>query len=283
MSRNLLIALLGTALLAPSLAAAAPGPDATFDPISMDRLTPETTFGVDFGYEVWDEPAGYRDLTVFGLNIGGHYMTPGGLGGYLAVPLSYIGVDIPVLGINDSELALGNVEAGIAYAKRFRGNTSLVLHGGVALPTADDDGAGAFQAFASVPRFGDLVQRWPNSTWLRFGLSPMGKAGALFWRADVGLDLALDDDNNNDISPAFHLNVGGGVDLGAAQLLGELVTNVLDSAGDDTASTFMLGARFVSGDLRPGIALLFPVWFENDYDALEFAVVASLAVHVGSR
>ncbi|MDB4960460.1 MAG: hypothetical protein JWP01_459 [Myxococcales bacterium] len=261
---------------------AAPGTDAYFDPLTMDRHTPDTTFGIDVGYEVWDEPPGYRDITVFGLNIGGHYMTPGGLGGYLNVPLSYVSLDIPPL-VNDSELALGNVEAGIAYAKRFRGNTALVLHAGVALPTADDDGAGAFQAYASVPRYGDLVQRWPNSTWLRFGLSPMGRSGVLFWRADVGLDLALDDDNANEISPAFHVNVGGGVDLGAAQLLGELVTNVIDTSGDDSASTFALGARFVSGNLRPGLALMFPVGFDDTNDALEFALVLSLAVHAASR
>jgi hypothetical protein len=282
MSRNLLFAALAASLVTPAMAQAAPE-DATFDPLTMDRLTPDTTFAVDFGYEVWNEPAGYRKITVFGLNVGGHYMTPGGIGGYLSIPLSYIDLDIPILGINDSEMALGNIEAGVAYAKRFSGNTSLVLHGGIALPTADDDGPGALQAYASVPRYGDLVQRWPNSTWLRLGLSPMGRQGILFWRADVGLDLAINDDNSSSISPAFHVNVGGGVDLGAAQLLGELVTNVVDSTGDDSASTFALGARFASGNLRPGIGLLFPLGFDGLNDNLDFALVLSLAVHVQPR
>jgi len=79
-----------------------------------------------------------------------------------------------------------------------------------------------------------------------------GRQGKLFWRADLGIDLAIDDDNNaGDIAPVFRVNLGGGVDLGGVQLLGELVTDVIDSnGGDDSASTLAFGARFVSGNLR---------------------------------
>lgn len=258
--------------------------DTFFDPLSMDRLTPETTVGVDFGYEVWDEPPGVNSIDAFGLNLAGHYVSPSGAGGYLTLPLSYVAVDS--LLFDESELAIGNLEAGAMYAKRFRNDVSLVVHGGIALPTADDDGVGALQAYASVPRYGDLVQRWPDSTWLRLGVSPMGRSGILFWRADLGLDLALDDDNAaGDISPVLRLNVGGGLDLGGAQLLGELVTNVVDSAGDDTASTLTLGARFVSGSLRPGVGLLFPLGFGDgsQEDFIDFAIILSLTGRVGPR
>lgn len=289
MSRNLLLASLSAALLAPGLAVA----DTAFDPLSMDRHTPTSTVGVDFGYEQWDEPPGYDHITVFGITVGGHYMTPGGFGGYLAVPLSYIDYDYGIgpIRFNDSELALGNIEAGFQYAKWLRPDTAMVFHAGLALPTADDDGAGLFQAYASVPRYGDLVQRWPNSTWLRLGLSPMGRSGKVFWRADLGLDLAIDDENGTnagDIAPVFRVNVGGGVDLGSAQLLGELVTDIIDSnGGDDSASTLTLGARFVSGNLRPGVGLLFPLGFENQNgqqnDYLNFALILSLSVHIDPR
>lgn len=279
MSRNLLLASLCAVLLAPGLAVA----DIAFDPLSMDRHTPVTTFGVDFGYEQWDEPPLVNDLTVFALTVGGHYMTPGGFGGYVAVPLSYVSVESVLF--DDSELALGNIEGGFQYAKWLRSDAAVVLHAGLGLPTADDDDAGALQYYASVPRYGDLVQRLPNTTWFRLGVSPMGRSGKVFWRADLGLDLAIDDDANaGDIAPIFHVNVGGGVDLGGAQLLGELVTTVIDSNNDDSASTLTLGARFVSGNLRPGIGLLFPLGFENqngqNQEYLDFALILSLAVHI---
>jgi len=279
MSRPRLTAALLASVLVPSTALASP--DTTFDPLSMDRQTFRSTVNVDFGYEFWDDPPLVNDITVFGLTIAGQYMAPSGVGGYAAIPLSYVSIDSPLF--DDSEFAVGNIELGGVYAKKVRHNTSLVFHAGVALPTADDDGAGGLQAYASVPRYGDLVQRWPNSTWLRLGFSPMGREGKLFWRADVGLDFALDDDNGGgDISPILRLNIGGGIDLGSVSLLGELVTNIVDSDGDDTASTFTLGARFASGNLRPGIGLLFPIGFENQNgqqnEYLDFALIASLAV-----
>lgn len=286
MSRKLHVALFCAALLAPGLALA----DTVFDPLSMDRHTPTTTVGVDFAYEQWDEPPGYDHINVLGLTVGGHYMTPEGFGGYLAVPLSYIDVEYNLgpFQSNDSELAIGNIEGGFQFAKWFRPDTAVVFHAGLALPTADDDGAGVYQFYAAAPRYGDLVQRWPNSTWLRLGLSPMGRSGKLFWRADLGLDLAVNDDNNaGDIAPIFRVNVGGGVDLGGAQLLGELVTDVVDSnGGDDSASTLTLGARFVSGNLRPGVGLLFPIGFENNgqnQDYLDFALILSLSIHLDQR
>lgn len=286
MSRTRLAAALLASFLAPGLALA--NPDRTFDPLSMDRHTPDTTVTVDFGYEFWDDPPLYDEIGAFGLTIGGHFMSASGLGGYLAVPLSYINID-PVLFDGDSELAVGNIEAGVAYSKWVRTNTAVVFHGGLALPTADDDGPGAAQAYASVPRYGDLVQRVPNSTWLRLGVSPMGREGKLFWRADFGLDLAIDDDNGGgDISPILRLNVGGGVDLGSVTLLGELVTNIVDNDnGDDTASTLALGARFASGNLRPGVGLLFPLGFEGSngqqQEYLELVLLASLAVHIDTN
>ncbi len=265
--------LVAATLLALSAPASA---DITFDSLSMDRHVPTSRLNFDLGYEVWDDPDGV-DTTVMGINIGGQFVGSTGLGGYANIPLSYLSLENPL--VRDSELALGNIEAGVVYSKWLRGHTAVVFHGGVALPTADDDGPGAFQAFAAVPRFGDFVQRQPNSTWLRLGVSPMGRGGILFWRADIGLDLALDEDSS-DLSPFFRINVGGGVDLGTAQLLAELVTDIADNGGgDDSASTFALGARFVSGNLRPGIGLLFPVGV-NNYENLEFVVIASLAVHL---
>jgi len=259
-----------------STASAEPG-DPTFDSLSMGRHTPITTLSFELGYEVWDEP-GTTDINVMSLNVAGHFVGRRGVGGYFVLPLTYL--DLRVVGLEDSDLAIGNIELGGIYTKFF-GTTALVFHGGVALPTAQDEDAAAFQFFGAFTRMADAPLRVLDSTWLRFGISPMGRAGSFLWRADAGLDLALDEDQS-DLSPIFHLNVGGGIDLGSAQLLVELVNVFSDEpAGDDDASTITLGARFTSGNLRPGIGLLFPIDFDGA-DAFEWALLGSLAVRLPS-
>ena len=116
---------------------------------------------------------------------------------------------------------------------------------------------------------------------VRLALSQLAVLPALY-----GLMLAAND--AGEIAPIFRINVGGGVDLGGAQLLAELVTDVIDSnGGDDSASTFTLGARFASGNLRPGVGLLFPIGFENQnngfHDYIDFALILSLSIHVDQR
>ena len=272
---------LATATLAGARGLAlADSPDAIFDPLTMDHHTPVSTLDVDFAYVAYDEPMNV-DVTAMGLAISGQYVTLGGFGGYLSIPLSYLDGAIPGL-VDDSELALGNLELGGLWSKFFdrNPNAAIVVHGGIALPTAGEEGIAALQYLASSPRYGDLVQRTPDSTWLRLGVSPMGRSGILFWRADVGLDLALEE-NDSSLSPVFRINVGGGLDLGSAHLLVELVTNVVDDdRADEVASTLALGARFLSGNVRPGFALLLPVDFNGPILDPEFAISASLAVRL---
>lgn len=265
------------ALFVMSLAgsAAAQSGEPTFDSLSMGRHTPLTTLSFELGYEVWDEP-GNSDITVIPMNIAGHFIGETGLGGYFVLPLTYL--DIENLVFQDSGMALGNIELGGIYTK-FMGRTALVFHGGVALPTAQDDDIAGAQGLGSFTRLADVPLRTLDSTWLRLGFSPMGRGGNFVWRADVGIDLALDEDNS-DYSPIFHVNVGGGFDLGSALLLAELV-NVFtdDDAADDDGSTFTIGARFLSGNLRPGVGLLFPIDLDG-FDDFEWALLGSLAVRL---
>lgn len=255
-------------------ATAEPG-DPTFDSLSMGRHTPITTLSFEFGYEVWDEPAN-TDITVMPINIAGHFIGDRGVGGYFVVPLTYIDVE-NILG-DDSGMVLGNVEAGGIYTK-YMGSTALLFHAGVALPTAQDEDIATAQGLGSFTRIADLPLRVIDSTWLRLGVSPMGRSGSFVWRADAGIDLALDEDSS-ELSPIFHLSVGGGVDLGSATLLAELVNAFSDEdAGDDDASTFAVGARFSSGNLRPGVGLLFPIDFDG-FDNFEWALLGSLAVRL---
>lgn len=280
MKRIAVIASLAAAAAAVPASALAQRADAIFDPITMDHHTPVSTLNVDFAYAAYDELPG-EDLTVMGFALAGQYVSRRGVGIYGTLPLSYISVDnvAPQVPFEDSEFALGNLELGGLYSKWLSPSAALVLHAGLALPTAGDDSVAAIQSLAAVPRFGDFVQRVPESTWLRLGASPMGRAGKLFWRADVGLDLALDEDAS-DVSPVFHLNVGAGADLRTVHLLAELVTSIVDDESDDeVASTLAIGARFVSGNLRPGVALMLPVGNDRGND-LDFALAFSLAARL---
>jgi len=284
--QRLSLALLFLVVAAGTAAAQNEPADRVHDPLTMDRLTPVSTLNLDFGYEIWDDDLFYDQ--VIGLTIAGHFVSTTGLGGYVVLPLSFITTQDNAFGGDESDAILGNLELGGLYAKPLGRDADLVLHGGLALPTANDDFGGGeldlFQAVASVPRWGDLVDRVPNTTWLRLGVSPMGRASMFFWRADVGLDLMLDDDDNTgvDISPVIRVNVGGGVDLGTIDLMAELDTNIVDDDSnddDDSASTLALGGRFGAGNVQPGLGLIVPLGFDN-LENLEFVVLASMAIRL---
>ena len=276
--RRILIVLL---VLAPAASVHAEPGAPWFDPLSMDRHTPVSSLSFDLGYEVWDTP-GNTDLTVAGITVGGQYVGRQNFGGYINVPLTYVSEDGNIFGVDlhDSDLMIGNLEVGGVFTKWFNPNTSLVGHIGIALPTADDNSTlSGVQDLGNSPRYADFVLRDINSTWLRLGISPMGRAGQFLWRADLGLDVAINDDNPNNFqfSPVLHLSVGGGIDLGTATLLAELVNLVIDNKqGDDTSSTISLGARFNSGRLSPGVALILPIGFDNSGIDEQFAIAASL-------
>jgi len=285
MKRLAFLLVLVGALAGPAAAEREPA-DLVHDTHTMDRLTPKSTFGIEIGYEVWDGDGLVE--TVVGLNLGGHYVSDSGAGGYLVVPISHVEFEDPLMIFeDDSDTVLGNVEVGGMYARPMGRNSDMLFRLGVALPTADDDsGIGLSQALASVPRYGDLVLRIPNSTWLRVGFSPMGRAGIFYWRADIGLDLMIDDDDGLavDISPVVRLNGGGGVDLGTVDLGVEFVTNVTspeDDNADEVASTLGLGARFSAGKAQPGVAVILPVGFDDGgLEDLDFVIAASVMARV---
>jgi hypothetical protein len=259
---------------------------------TMDRQTPMTTFGMSLGYESWDDSTlvGAPINTILSIDVFGQYVSESGVGGYLTLPLSYVStedINIPPFGTidGDSEVAIGNIELGALYAGRLGKNADMLFHGGIALPTADDDGVGgALGPLASFTHYNDLVDRWPNSTWLRAGFSPMGRASIIFWRADLGVDLMIDDqDDVSDISPVVRVDVGGGVDLGQAEITAELTNTIVSTDNDnadDTQSTLALGARFKAGNTQPGLAIILPIGFGDAYDDFNFAVAFSVTARV---
>ncbi len=271
--------------------------DRTHDFHSVDRLTPVSTFGLAIGYEVWDDDSAID--TILGIDLSGHFVTPSGAGAYLTLPVSYISTDDvdfgPIQIDGDTETVIGNIELGGLYARPLGKRADFVVHLGIALPTADDDvDVGLLQPYASVPRYGDLVNRWPNSTWLRLGFSPMGTFGPFFWRGDIGVDLMIadEDEETGQLSPVLRLNGAAGVDLGVADITAELATNVTNPDDDDAAdddeigSTLAIGARFDGGNVQPGIALVLPVGFDNDngvedgVEQLDFAIALSVTARM---
>lgn len=267
--------LLLSALLVAGTAGVASAEGDVGDPLTMNSLTPVSTFGVELGLPLWDTDDN-ESLTTLGINLFGHYVDQGsGLGGYVTLPLSYVSHTIDALNIDENEFSIGNVELGGMFSKWFaQGKVAVIAHVGIALPTTSSENptlsnplaAGVYSPLASAPRYTDLVDRIHDSTWLRLGASPMGRVGKIFWRADLGIDVALDEDNDPTLSPAFYVNVGGGVDLGPASVQLELDTLITDSEGDDTNTVLALGARFNSGKLRPGVALLLPLGWDDTFD-----------------
>ena len=73
-------------------------------------------------------------------------------------------------------MALGNIEVGGLFTKFFS-RAALVVHAGIALPTAQDEGLASQQFVGTFTRLSDIPNRIIQSTWLRLGLSPMGRAG----------------------------------------------------------------------------------------------------------
>ena len=253
------------------------------DPLTMSSLTPVSTFGLEVGVPIWD-PGTNQSFTSVGINLFGHYVDPGsGFGGYLTVPLQYLSGELdlgPFGTIDDSEFSIGNVELGGMFAKQLR-HLAIVGHVGVALPThsADNDALGVATVGASAPRYTDYVDRNVESTWLRLGFSPMGRTGKLFWRGDIGVDVALDDDSSLSVSPAYYVNIGGGIDLGQLSFQVEIDTLVTDQDGDDTNSVLAFGARFHTGKFHPGVVMFVPLGWDDGTD-WDFGFGVSLLSHL---
>lgn len=210
------------------------------------------------------------------LDFHAQYVAPSGFGGYAALPFSIL-VD------EDTETAVGNLELGAVYAVGAAPVT-LVLRGGLALATADDDPAGAITNLVTIfGRFTDLVSVFPDTTWLRLGASPLFRQGKAFFRADVGIDVPIDTPENVDIDPFLRVNLGGGFETGAVAVTAELVTlGFLGDVDDDVdrflhMAAFSLRARTQSG-LQPFVAASFPIDIEDN-----FIINVSLVVIAGLR
>ncbi len=271
-----------TALLASGAAPASaqePPPAGPFPVMStMDRVTDHTHFNGSLAFGFFDDDA--IDLGLR-LDLGGQYVAPMGWGVYAAMPVSYVS------GSDDSETALGNLEAGGTY-QLPAGPALLVLRGGITLPTGPDisftDPDFFVNLVNSYSRLNDLTSLTNDVTWLRLSGSLLHRQGQLFLRGDAGIDLPIAEDDGVDGNTMLRLNVGGGIDLGSATVSGELVTSgtTEDTGGEQWFHSLAVTGAFGAGSVRPYAAFILPL-DESTRDGINFFLMGGLEVPIQAR
>lgn len=222
--------------------------------VTLDRQDLESRAGAEVSLVSLEN----NDDALYRLDVHGHYVNAATrAGGYLALPLSYITGDT-------KNAVLGNLEVGGIYVPDVgSATTDLVLHVGVLLPTAREQGAGAFVGVAGgYARPTDIYQTLPETTALRIGVSPLIRVSpTTTLRIDTGLDVDIDGGFEDNVSPALHINFGVGFRANETTSLAfELATQTF--IYDDDTETNTVGAlalRFDADRVLPYIALVVPI------------------------
>jgi hypothetical protein len=234
------------------------------DTATLDRGDGITRLGLDFGLSFLDD-----EVTPYSSALRiepyGQYVMRSGLGFYGALPLarSFGGEGDMPPDEAENTTAVGNLDLGLLYVVDSSPRSSIVFRGGLALPLASDDRAGALtNQFATFPRLTDLALAAPDAWYVRLGVSPLLHGQKLFLRADVGIDIGIDDGDGDDADELLRLNVGGGIDLGVVALSLELVnTATFDDFGNDEDWIHALTGtlRFMGKSFQPVIAVGAPL------------------------
>jgi hypothetical protein len=178
-------------------------------------------------------------------------------GVYVALPYGRIELDIG----DEAISGLGNLELGGLLVTATDEDTDLVFRGGVVLGLDEGENYGTMAPIVTgYGRLTDWMTTYPGVSWLRTSASLLHASAPYFLRADLGLDVPLDDDMDF-VDPFARFNLAAGVHLGSVALLGELATVTLmdDEDTDNALSTFALTARHPSGRLSPCVGLVFPL------------------------
>jgi hypothetical protein len=238
---------------------------------TLDRQTDHTSFNTAIGMSFYGD--GGPDLGIR-WDLYGQYVAPQGFGGYLTLPVSYVSGD------DESETAIGNLELGGVYVAPAGAATDVVVRGGLVIDTSGDEDA-FINLFTLIPRMTDLPSVTTEMTWLRLSASPLHRAGKVFVRADLGLDIAIDEPDGSDVDPFFHINLAAGIDAGPVTVAGEIVTvgttGDVDEDEDRFLHTLAVSVSGAAGGVRPYGALILPVENELSEDFLD----VSLALMVG--
>jgi hypothetical protein len=235
------------------------------DYATLDRASGASEAGADLSFVM-----GLGDMSgaVSRLDLHGSYMHPSGFGAYggLAVSKGFVdGNGDPILeGFADAmnDTALGNLELGGQYKRVLRDDLSVVAHVGLSLPTASDESI--FTNLISIQhRINDTITAIPNVTAARLGVSPMWQRGALFARADLGVDVVIDEPEMASLNTIGHANlaigarqgkIGGALELVTMANLGEK-----DEGDDRVIHSAALSLRYDAGVVAPTVNVVSPL------------------------
>jgi hypothetical protein len=238
--------------------------------VTLDRQGPTSEAGVEASYV---SLSGNNPPTSLRFDVHGQYVGDIGLGGYLTVPVAYLGST----DVTPSITTLGDIEVGGLYVKRM-GRIDTVLHVGLALPTQSNGIHNATGLPVPLPdwtatanaltgsRISDLYLSIPHGTSLRFGAAAIYRHDALLARVELGLDVNLSDDAGalgNTTSDTFvRLDAGIGGRFSDILIMGELANDFITgsqrfSGNSSTLDQAALSARFMGGRVHPYLAFVF--------------------------
>lgn len=272
--------LLASALLSLATAGTALADDAPAAPTGPLRFTSLAADGAasevaaELGLGVYDDV----DENLLSARLSAQFVGANHVGGY---------AHITALSLDDTQ-TLTNAELGGLYrAEGAQG--ALTVRAGIVLPTGPDEDSGFDEAFLplvhlATRRPSDLADAGIDSTILRLGVSPSTQSGALFARADVGIDVFLDSPNSDTPDPLYHIDLAAGIKQGAAAgtiELSSVGSTGTDDSDDGTFDAITLGGQYDAGQATLGAGITFPFdTFDGDGLGLSGKI---LSVSVAAR
>lgn len=253
--------------------------------LSLDHTTGRSGFGLQASYLRYDTSQTGTTMTPLRLEVFGQIMGGGPVGAYTSVVMSRIDwqfTDPPeVAGMTFTDSAITGLEFGAVMTRR-RANLEVIARAGVSLPAASDhdiNGKGLNQMTAFA-RLTDLAMSAPSSTVARLAVSPIWRAGRWLLRADVGIDVPVDEPAGLDWQALGRFNAAAGLVIGAHQVGLESATTVaLEHVSDGERAVHTVGLSYRHlGALQPFFGLqqtvATDVWPASE---LELAVIGGIS------
>lgn len=239
------------ALLALAHPAAADRPPPTSDFTSLDRTDGASRAGAEITHMNLEGGGG----ELFRLEAYGQYVDPRyGVGAYASLPAAF------ATGIKGDETSfeLASIELGGIYAVGFgRPGSGIVVRAGIALPTAPNEAD--YASYATLGRAEVAGNAFSRGVLGRLGVSPIVRAGNVFARADLGVDVHSDED-------LVFVRYGGGIGVqtGPLAISAEVAGSAYVSGADIepyTAGT--LAFRYTESRVHPYLAIGTPLASED--------------------
>lgn len=247
-SALLTLATAGTALAdAPTAPAAATS--LRFPSLAPDGAASDLTAEVAVG--IYDDV----DSNLFSTHLSAQFMSAQHVGGYAR---------INAMSLDDTQ-AISNAElGGLVRVESAQG--ALAVRAGLVLPTGPTSEDGFDEVFLPIVhlatrRPSDLAAAASESTLLRLAVSPSTHSGVLFARADVGLDVYIDNPDSGKPDPLYHIDLAAGVKQGPAS--GSIELSSVGSTGTDdsdegTFDAITLAGQYDLGGATAGAGLTIP-------------------------